>query len=355
MFQIISQKGNIYLEESCIYKGLYSIDPCFIDGLIGKMTLMGIDILICITESEIVGKVKRIKRVMVIPLSANISTHLALFPKSKITVKEEALPIPPRSEEVLIPKSIPQDRKKSLFDIANATLNTMQPTLQAGMKSATKILRDTNRMVNDLTFEDVINSICDLFQNGTFYYSDEYDLFDDKSCFFFNSLVFTNLGDLDVFGKRLLQGSVAFKSFKIEDTDFEFVLISRRSRYRNGLRYEKRGIDELGFVANFVESVQKLTSIINNQQHIFKYSQIRGSVPLFWMQEAGMKPIPKLKEIPPVEQQAAMTVHLEKLKSVYHNITLLSLVELQGKEGILGLAFQEFYNQLQPEIRENTK
>ena len=34
----------------------------------------------------------------------------------------------------------------------------------------------------------------------------------------------------------------------------EYTIISRRSRYRAGLRYQRRGIDEDANVANFVET-----------------------------------------------------------------------------------------------------
>jgi hypothetical protein len=39
-----------------------------------------------------------------------------------------------------------------------------------------------------------------------------------------------------------------------EDTLVDYVIISRRSRYRAGLRYQRRGIDDDANVANFVET-----------------------------------------------------------------------------------------------------
>lgn len=39
-----------------------------------------------------------------------------------------------------------------------------------------------------------------------------------------------------------------------DDTSVEYTIISRRSRYRAGLRYQRRGIDEDANVANFVET-----------------------------------------------------------------------------------------------------
>lgn len=42
----------------------------------------------------------------------------------------------------------------------------------------------------------------------------------------------------------------------IGSTIFSLTLISRRSIYRNGRRFNTRGVDEEGHVANFVETEQ---------------------------------------------------------------------------------------------------
>ena len=42
----------------------------------------------------------------------------------------------------------------------------------------------------------------------------------------------------------------------IEKTSFSLTLISRRSIHRNGRRFNTRGVDEEGNVANFVETAQ---------------------------------------------------------------------------------------------------
>lgn len=58
------------------------------------------------------------------------------------------------------------------------------------------------------------------------------------------------------------------------------VLLSRRSRYRAGTRYKRRGVDEAGHVANYVETEQCLLF----EGHVASFVQIRGSVPVFWSQ-----------------------------------------------------------------------
>jgi len=39
-----------------------------------------------------------------------------------------------------------------------------------------------------------------------------------------------------------------------KDVDVDYIIISRRSRHRPGLRYQRRGIDDAAHVANFVET-----------------------------------------------------------------------------------------------------
>jgi len=39
-----------------------------------------------------------------------------------------------------------------------------------------------------------------------------------------------------------------------EDSVVDYIIISRRSRHRPGLRYQRRGIDDAAHVANFVET-----------------------------------------------------------------------------------------------------
>jgi hypothetical protein len=50
------------------------------------------------------------------------------------------------------------------------------------------------------------------------------------------------------------QGWVQSAEFVVDNVPIDFVVISRRSRDRAGLRYQRRGIDDEGHVANFVET-----------------------------------------------------------------------------------------------------
>ena len=59
-------------------------------------------------------------------------------------------------------------------------------------------------------------------------------------------------------------------------------LISRRSRYRAGTRYFRRGIDPEGHVANFNETEQILLVGGDESGTQLSFVQIRGSIPVYW-------------------------------------------------------------------------
>jgi phosphatidylinositol 3,5-bisphosphate 5-phosphatase len=72
-------------------------------------------------------------------------------------------------------------------------------------------------------------------------------------------------------------------------------LLARRSRFFAGTRYLKRGANADGFVANEVETEQ---IVDDTQGHLSSFVQMRGSVPVFWMQRTNIA-LPK----PPIEMQ----------------------------------------------------
>ena len=76
----------------------------------------------------------------------------------------------------------------------------------------------------------------------------------------------------------MIQGYVEYTSQIFDGKELELLLISRRRYDMAGTRYNARGLDDEGNVANFVESEQ----IIIYKKQIYSFVQIRGSVPLFW-------------------------------------------------------------------------
>jgi hypothetical protein len=79
----------------------------------------------------------------------------------------------------------------------------------------------------------------------------------------------------------LIQGSI--RTFKVTlegGAVLDYTLITRRSWAKGGTRYNSRGIDHQGNVANFCETEQ----IFFIAGQCFSHVQIRGSVPCYWKQ-----------------------------------------------------------------------
>ena len=83
------------------------------------------------------------------------------------------------------------------------------------------------------------------------------------SFFFFHTIpLLTETAQLHSFVLPIMQGYCQISQFSIpsdpvvsdEDSTVDYMIISRRSRCRPGLRYQRRGIDEEAHVANFVET-----------------------------------------------------------------------------------------------------
>ncbi|CAJ0832162.1 11545_t:CDS:10 [Entrophospora sp. SA101] len=118
----------------------------------------------------------------------------------------------------------------------------------------------------------------------------------------------------------IMQGFVQAEMCEIEGREFDFILISRRSRDRAGLRYQRRGINENGDVANFVDEILHLVSFI----------QVRGSIPIFWSQSPySLKPKPVL-ERSLGENMEAFKKHFDQLKKKYGAVANVNLTELNG-------------------------
>ncbi|KAI0345325.1 hypothetical protein BDW22DRAFT_1426997 [Trametopsis cervina] len=122
----------------------------------------------------------------------------------------------------------------------------------------------------------------------------------------------------------------------------DYVLISRRSRDRAGLRYQRRGIDDDANVANFVETETIMRVEREGFQNVFSHVQIRGSIPLFWSQTGyNLKPAPVLSPDRSHSQNLdTLRRHLERLLPRYGPLTIVNLAEQHGKEGTVTAAYR---------------
>ncbi|KAI5285122.1 inositol polyphosphate 5-phosphatase, partial [Ascosphaera aggregata] len=103
-------------------------------------------------------------------------------------------------------------------------------------------------------------------------------------------------------------------------------LISRVSSLRAGTRFNSRGINDDGNVSNFVETETLLWTPVGVT---FSYTQVRGSVPIFWEQTTSNLPTQQKIQVTrsPAATQPAFDKHFDNLQLTYgavHVVNLLS-------------------------------
>ena len=127
-------------------------------------------------------------------------------------------------------------------------------------------------------------------------------------------------------------------------------LISRLSCRRAGTRFNSRGIDDEGNVANFVETE---TILWHPSGLCFSYAQIRGSVPLFWEQATGLLPNQQKISLTrsPEATQPAFDKHFEYLELSYGAIHIVNLLS-ESKPGEVELTARYNYHVLRSPLNQ---
>lgn len=100
-------------------------------------------------------------------------------------------------------------------------------------------------------------------------------------------------------------------------------IISRLSCRRAGTRFNARGIDDDGNVANFSET--EIVFVTDNL--CYSYVQCRGSVPLFWEQQVGLPGQQKIQILgSPEASQFAFDKHFQRLSINYGDVVVVNLL-----------------------------
>jgi endonuclease/exonuclease/phosphatase family metal-dependent hydrolase len=119
-------------------------------------------------------------------------------------------------------------------------------------------------------------------------------------------------------------------------------VISRLSCRRAGTRFNARGIDDDGNVANFVET----ETIFCTDVLCFSYVQCRGSVPLFWEQANGIPSQQKVTISRSAEAtQPAFDKHFEALQRAYGDVVVVNLLSTKVAETLLMRQYDEHIQQ----------
>ncbi|KAK8802946.1 hypothetical protein WA588_002106 [Blastocystis sp. NMH] len=115
---------------------------------------------------------------------------------------------------------------------------------------------------------------------------------------------------------------------------FTLTLISRRCIHRMGRRFNTRGADEDGYVANFVETEQIVKTA---SRQLFSHVQIRGSIPLAWTQTPTMKYTPRIH----IEDDTKrLRTHFDMLRGRYGRVLVVNLIDRKKDQLLIGCEFE---------------
>lgn len=135
----------------------------------------------------------------------------------------------------------------------------------------------------------------------------------------------------------VIRGFAITRPVRIGNKDANLTIISRQSWRRAGTRYNARGVDDEGNVANFVET----ETILNMGNLLFGYTQIRGSVPVFWEQDANLLSA-KINISRSVEAaQPAFNKHFEALIQKFGSVQIVNLLADKPGETELTRRYRE--------------
>ncbi|GAB9462782.1 hypothetical protein Gpo141_00000265 [Globisporangium polare] len=147
------------------------------------------------------------------------------------------------------------------------------------------------------------------------------------------------------------------KKCEINGMRCDLLFFTRRSWRRVGTRFNVRGVDKDGFVANFAETEMML---VKPNRSICSYVQIRGSIPLYWDQMVTLKYMPRTRyafsgnESIVDWNELAFRAHMDNIIQRYGHVTVVNLIDKTGKsktvrdQAQLGSAYGKYvkkYNQ----------
>ncbi|XP_067289575.1 synaptojanin-1 isoform X3 [Pseudorasbora parva] len=136
---------------------------------------------------------------------------------------------------------------------------------------------------------------------------------------------------------RLMCGGVEIRTIYAGHKQAKACVISRLSSERAGTRFNVRGTNDDGQVANFVETEQ----VVFLDDKVSSFIQIRGSIPLFWEQPGIQVGSHRVKLSRGFEANApAFERHFSALRRLYGKQVIINLLGMKEGEHMLSKAFQ---------------
>lgn len=169
----------------------------------------------------------------------------------------------------------------------------------------------------------------------------------------------------------IIHGYIAQSSLDVYGRRVYFTVIARRSRFFAGARFLKRGANDLGYVANDVETEQIVSDVLNTSFHApgprlyaspnyTSYVQHRGSIPLYWTQDnTGVTPKPDIDLCIVDPFYSAAALHFDNLFERYGSpvyvLNLIKARERTPRESKLLYEYQDAIGYLNQSLPEDKK
>ncbi|GMT24753.1 hypothetical protein PFISCL1PPCAC_16050, partial [Pristionchus fissidentatus] len=145
---------------------------------------------------------------------------------------------------------------------------------------------------------------------------------------------------------KCMCGSVLVRTVYVGHRTARAAIVSRLSCERVGTRFNVRGANDLGAVANFVETEQLLVF----EEEEVSFVQIRGSIPLFWDQPGLQVGSHKVKLRAFEASVPAYYRHFYQLRKLYDDVAVVTLLGSKEGERMLGDAFKTQHAKCAPEV-----
>ncbi|KAI9265645.1 SacI homology domain-containing protein [Helicostylum pulchrum] len=278
-----------------------------------------------------------------------------------------------KSEEAL--NETLQKEEEALLEQFTSDIVKKKPDLAIPVvdSSSSSSFEEDDNEVDEALEQRLVRQVTEMFSKSMFIYSNSCDItnsfqrsyeksrsdasYDDKTIplwkkvdkrFWWNEHLTRDFvtHKMDDWIVPVMQGTLQIEPCNIEGYEFDFVLISRRSRERAGMRYQRRGINEDGQVANFVETEQVVLFKRDQANHVASFVQTRGSIPLFWSQSPySLHPVPSLERTEE-ENESAFDKHFKVQETLYGRQIVVNLTELSGREAIVGSEYRKLVENL---------
>ena len=305
---IIKLENPEILQKKVVYKMINA------KAILGIINIREIEYLLFVTSSEIVGKIKN-------EIIYRISeVDFCEIPNGQIKYNDE--------EQInQIKNGIAKLLKLGFYYSFGLDLTNSQ-------QNQAKILYD-KKYKNKLTnlnldnFEDKIKRIYMTSYKKYFYNYNLYKRFMNND----------TKEPIDyTFITPIICGYVGMFDYQINNKEVQIILITRRSQNFAGTRYNTRGINDDGNVANYCESEQILIS----GDSMCSFSQLRGSAPVFFDQ-IGLTAYTDITRNKDLTKQA-FSKHLQELNVDYPLIYFVNL--LNQKKSVEAPIISEFEKQI---------